>query len=115
MLRFQAEPAAVGIDLSAFTRARRFHHVARIELHPRLGCQNLQHSPAARLGDAGCQLQRARRAVEHKVMIVAAPYPDLLVIRSDARTDCGGLAKVERRSGHVAQMRPWGASSCPSA
>ena len=95
MLRFQAEPAAVGIDLSAFAGARSLHLVACIELHPRLGCQHLQHSSADRFGDARRQPQRARRTIENEIVIVAAAYADLLIVGVDARADGSGLAEVE--------------------
>ena len=77
---------------------RAVEEVARVELDPRLGGEDLERAAALRLDDPGDLAQLARLAAQHEVVVVAAAALQLLVGRVDARADRCRLAEVERRA-----------------
>src|SRR4051812_28153061 len=79
--------------------------IRRIQLQPRLGGVDLQHSTGHRLVQPRREHGiRSAAALQYEVVIVAAGEANLFVIRRDTLSDRVRLAKVERRPRDRAQL-----------
>ena len=96
VLRLEAEGGAAAVNLAALSVHGAVEEVPGVELHPGLRGQDLHHAAGFRFRDARRERQAVAGAVEHKVVIVALPEFDLLVVRIDTRPDLRRLAEVER-------------------
>lgn len=104
VLRFQAESRAPAVLDAMPAGEVTVEEVGAIELHARLGGLHLQRAAALGVSDDRRQMQLARLAVEHPVVVVTAGQLELLVVVVDPRANDLGFAEVERRAGYWSQF-----------
>src|SRR5687767_930681 len=96
MLRLEAKAAAPGINAGPFALERAVEKIAGVELQARLGRRDFERAAARTVDDPCRRLQTGTRASKVEVVIVAAGHFQLGIGLLDARTDRGGLTKIER-------------------
>ena len=103
MLRLKAKGRASRVGLAAFARCA-VQVVACVELHARLRRPDLHHATRRRLVDFSDTSEHSHPSVENEVVVVAVAELQLLVVRADARADCGRAREVEWSSAHAPQL-----------
>src|SRR5438067_10436387 len=98
MPRLETQTGAAPIDVTRFAGDRTVEKISRVELHARFGGRYVQRSAAGRIHYARRVAQRAARAVQHDVVVVAFAVAELLVLGVDAPADRGRTAELERRA-----------------
>src|SRR6059036_263299 len=102
MLGLEAEARPVTVDAPALSFNRPIEKVAGIELQSRLCRADVEPAAARwileprRVHERPPSPPRAI-AVDHPIVVVAAPEPELLMLVVDARSNRGCSAKIERR------------------
>ena len=89
MLRLEAEAAPLLVGPARLAADAPVEEVPRVELHPWLGRQDLEHPAASRLVDPGCKAQHTRFTTHHEVVVVPPACQELRIGGIDTRTDRG--------------------------
>src|SRR5579885_936329 len=104
MLGFQTKRRPAAVRSAAFAVNRSVEEICRVELDAWLRGEDFQNAAAGWLFDARRQREPAARAIQHPIVVVAVPALELFVVLLDARSDCGGLAEIERSAGDGPQL-----------
>src|SRR5436190_22824007 len=109
MLGLETEARPVTVDARALSFNRPIEKVAGIELQSRLCRADVEPSAARRILEARRMHERPPPspraiAVDHPIVVVAAPEPERPMLVVDPRSNRGCPAKIERRSRHRSDL-----------
>src|SRR6266576_6522763 len=107
MLGLETEARPLTVNAPALSFNSPIEKIAGIELQSRLCRASVEPAAARRILQPRRMHERPRPpplpraiAVDHPIVVVAAPEPELLMLVVDARSNRGCPAKIERRSRH---------------
>src|SRR5881628_1197987 len=107
MLGLETEARPVSVDAPALSFNIPIEKVAGIELHSRLCRADVEPAAARWILEPRRMHERPPPraiAVDHPIVVVAAPEPELLMLVVDARSNRGCPAKIEGRSRHRSDL-----------
>src|SRR6185437_7313724 len=108
MLGLETEARPVTVDAPALSFERPIEKVAGIKLHSRLCRADVEPAAAHGILEPRRMHQRVRSIpIDHPIVVVAAPKPELLVLVVDARSNRGCSPEIERRSRHAGDLTGW--------
>ena len=98
MLRLQAKPVTLFINVSLLTGYRSIQEITAVKLHPWFSRQDFQHSPGFWLMDSRRERQAVTFPIDDKIVIVSMPHDQLFIIVVDSSTYRGRIREIERRA-----------------
>src|SRR5665213_2964269 len=104
VLRLKAKAAALHIFCACLSGPRAVEKVPAVELDSRLGSEDFQHTAVGWIEHLGRGTQRASRAADNEVVIVAAGAFELFVLLVNAFVDTLRRGEVERRSSNCGEL-----------
>src|SRR5260370_31033936 len=104
MPRLHAESRPPSVDRARLTVQSSVQKVARVKLKTGLRREHFHHATRLRLSHLRGRLHARSRAVQHPVVIVAGPKPNLLVARVDPFSYSLRSPKIERRACDIPQL-----------